>query len=749
MSNSSSITVRLHISGISPTNCSSADLHSRFSTFGQVVSVHHWPPPVNAVGQPQNFAYVTLTSTPQQLKRCMSLLSGTVWKGGKIRVGEARKDYRGGYGEEQDGLVQPINVRPKAKTDVDADGEAADGKRKKRRRIRADGVEDHKTFKSGVITEEDVKEGKVWGWRVTAAGHLLRPLQMRPAHPLPPVKVALTSASKGKEDESKNKKSRKSKAQQAKVAKDKTRARLQIIDPSRYGAVHLTQAMLDDGEDSQSSGEVWVCEEDEGDGNGKVRWVRRGGDEVEAEEVQLGGVHKPTAVAESSSDSSSSSEEESSSSSSDDSDSEESISSASSSLAERSTLQASPVEARQSGPAAPSQHFEPVAEGSFALQPYDPNEDDAFSEGYNEDAVLANAEKKAAQISTDEEKQRHANLLREMFGDSFKAADQILDGSRADEEESDDEGHWWESLKKGKQQQEPVRPTKQLEPVVEPQATQPAEPEEETEILPPAEVAETPAEAPAHVQPVSRRAALLAQMRAGKTQEEEAAASSRGFQPVARFEPSAASQDVEMEHAPESTSTDEPAAVWVHQSTSANGIMPPPAAPGFDVKMGSLKDMFKPQESSGLSISLFGGFGLGSEELDGDFDFQADEVEDEAADEHQMANKGMVDGVPSRWPQPDQPAKVVEEERRTGPLPFFFPHTTISSHPLHPLQALRSSSSYIPFSRNGITNEEINSKWEQRKLDLTQDYKRRHREGVKKKRRKVTGARGVQGGVVR
>ena len=37
------------------------------------------------------------------------------------------------------------------------------------------------------------------------------------------------------------------------------------------------------------------------------------------------------------------------------------------------------------------------------------------------------------------------------------------------------------------------------------------------------------------------------------------------------------------------------------------------------------------------------------------------------------------------------------------------------------------------------TEAEVRDKWEKRKAELTQDYKRRHREAIKKKRRRVGG----------
>jgi hypothetical protein len=85
-------TKRLHISGLTP-SLSAADLCSRFSAFGSVSQLSGFGA-LDANGNPKKFAYLTLDATEEKLKRCLSGLSGTVWKGAKLRVGESKPDYK-------------------------------------------------------------------------------------------------------------------------------------------------------------------------------------------------------------------------------------------------------------------------------------------------------------------------------------------------------------------------------------------------------------------------------------------------------------------------------------------------------------------------------------------------------------------------------------------------------------------------------------------------------------------------------
>jgi hypothetical protein len=62
-------TKRLHISGLTPA-ISEKDLNSRFSVFGIVKDVHGVGQ-LNAVGQPRNFAFLSLEATSENISKCM------------------------------------------------------------------------------------------------------------------------------------------------------------------------------------------------------------------------------------------------------------------------------------------------------------------------------------------------------------------------------------------------------------------------------------------------------------------------------------------------------------------------------------------------------------------------------------------------------------------------------------------------------------------------------------------------------
>jgi hypothetical protein len=104
------ISKRLHISGLTAA-LSSHDLERRLAAFGTVIALDGFGK-LDAVGQPRKFAYVTLETTKSQLSRCMwsqpfrsiglivvllslgmNVLSGSTWKGAKLRIGEAKPDF--------------------------------------------------------------------------------------------------------------------------------------------------------------------------------------------------------------------------------------------------------------------------------------------------------------------------------------------------------------------------------------------------------------------------------------------------------------------------------------------------------------------------------------------------------------------------------------------------------------------------------------------------------------------------------
>ena len=86
------ITKRLHVSGLTPA-ISPADLSQKLGSFGAVKALDGFGA-LDVLGRPRPFGYVTIETTRPKLARCMNLLSGVTWKGTKLRIGEAKPDFR-------------------------------------------------------------------------------------------------------------------------------------------------------------------------------------------------------------------------------------------------------------------------------------------------------------------------------------------------------------------------------------------------------------------------------------------------------------------------------------------------------------------------------------------------------------------------------------------------------------------------------------------------------------------------------
>ncbi|TFK86521.1 hypothetical protein K466DRAFT_600266 [Polyporus arcularius HHB13444] len=212
------ITKRVHISGLTPA-ITAKDLSDRLSSFGTVKSIDGFGL-LDAVGQPRKFAYVTLETTKGKLARCMNLLSGVTWKGAKLRLGEAKPDYRERIQKEHDELKRAAEA-------------SADEPAHKRRRLPRS-VQGVHARDMSLVTPENVSTRG--GWRVTPTGRLIRPMRMRPAHPLPePLDTAKPS-----------KKETKSGARvKTRTREPPSRARRKTIDPTKWGSQHLKGIFLE------------------------------------------------------------------------------------------------------------------------------------------------------------------------------------------------------------------------------------------------------------------------------------------------------------------------------------------------------------------------------------------------------------------------------------------------------------------------------------------------------------------------
>ncbi|SPO31176.1 uncharacterized protein UTRI_06025_B [Ustilago trichophora] len=247
---------RLHISGLTA-SFSQEDLIRRFSTFGTVIALDGLGKR-DALGQFRPYAYLTLQAPSQQIKRCMNLLSGSVWKGATLRIGEAKPDYQERLSLEKEKRRQQ-------------EEENANNPKKPKRLPSGMGFQ---SYNMEPVDQDAVKNGLAWGWKRTPAGHLVRPLRMRPSHPLPKPSHASTlerihagTAEEGEEDQGQSSRRR------ARVnPRPPTKAHRITIDPTRYGAIHLSGPLLESlavetgsstaafDVSSLGSGE-WHCEE--------------------------------------------------------------------------------------------------------------------------------------------------------------------------------------------------------------------------------------------------------------------------------------------------------------------------------------------------------------------------------------------------------------------------------------------------------------------------------------------------------
>ncbi|KAK0192347.1 hypothetical protein F5146DRAFT_1136115 [Armillaria mellea] len=199
------ITKRLHISGLTP-SLSPADLSKRLSTFGTVKALDGFEL-LDGVGQPRKFGYATLEATPAQLAKCLNVLSGSTWKGAKLRIGDAKPDFAQRIEKERVEAQDPLPPK------------------KKQRRSKYTAVE---AEDMSLVTPENVHLRA--GWTVTPLGRIMRPMRMRPERPLMPLSK---SPAEGKP----------SKKRKIPLV----RARRRTIDMRRWEGAHLTGVFLGGG----------------------------------------------------------------------------------------------------------------------------------------------------------------------------------------------------------------------------------------------------------------------------------------------------------------------------------------------------------------------------------------------------------------------------------------------------------------------------------------------------------------------
>ncbi|KZT10196.1 uncharacterized protein LAESUDRAFT_756380 [Laetiporus sulphureus 93-53] len=216
------ITKRLHVSGLTPA-ITPADLSQRLSGFGTVKALDGFGL-LDALGQPRKFGYVTLETTTKNFGRCMNLLGGVTYKGAKLRIGEAKPDFRERIAKEHEAVKR-------------AAAEAETEHPNKRRRLRR-GVQGVYAEDMSLVTSENASSRP--GWKVTATGRIVHPITMRPTHPLPePLPIARRAKSKDKD--------KKESGREKSAKAPPTRAWRRTIDPTKWGSQHLKGAFLDSG----------------------------------------------------------------------------------------------------------------------------------------------------------------------------------------------------------------------------------------------------------------------------------------------------------------------------------------------------------------------------------------------------------------------------------------------------------------------------------------------------------------------
>ncbi|KAF5316326.1 hypothetical protein D9619_006760 [Psilocybe cf. subviscida] len=212
------ITKRLIISGLTPA-ITADDISKRLTTFGTVKAADGFGLP-DGLGEPRKFGYVTLETTTTKLAKCMNLLSGSKWKGAKLRFGEAQPDY-----------AERIALENKKA--------AEEPPKKKRKRFGGVEAED-----MSPVTPETASSRP--GWKVSELGRITRPVKMRPAHPLTStpedkpkpkaVAVKFSDVKSAKDTEKKKKK---------RPRDPDSRARRRAIDMTKFGSTHLKGMFLD------------------------------------------------------------------------------------------------------------------------------------------------------------------------------------------------------------------------------------------------------------------------------------------------------------------------------------------------------------------------------------------------------------------------------------------------------------------------------------------------------------------------
>ncbi|ETS65130.1 hypothetical protein PaG_00188 [Moesziomyces aphidis] len=753
---------RLLVSGLTE-SFSKEELVRRFSTFGSVLALDGLGKR-DALGQFRPYAYLTLRAPQQQIQRCMNLLSGSVWKGATLRIGEAKPDFQQ--------RIQQENEKQRLE----------DQQRTAKVPRRLPPGMGFESARMEPVDEAAVESGSVWGWKRTPAGHLVRPLRMRPAHPLPRPSRASTLAHANANANVQQEDAQPESSRVTRVnPRPPTKAHRITIDPTRYGAIHLSGPLLESlaaetgaaeaGFDvaSLGSGE-WQCEEiDDGaaDASHRLvcwRYVAKDGVVLHEEFTRLpvrvvAAAHarneedvvdqldfdrfandadgdlfagfsstltpaKPAAHAHVVEPAAVAAEEV------DTADIDDLFSGLTSSAAGTNDLFSDlpPVPAKRAkvqtpaasvpAPAAPISTPTPKTKGTF-VPGLDPEEEDAanFSDGYDETTAATPAAKMADAV---EERQKTLALLGEMFGASDdEVAPAVV---AAQEEEVEQESESGESSSDASiigssSEVEDVEATPSSDSSPSSDAASEVELPDATD----AEVKDVAMEDAAAVDEVvpaamdgkSRRAAFLRSLAtpAGSTQ-----ASGGSYVPIARFDPASLAPSMPQESTPVAAEVQPARAV----TASATG-----EDVGSKVSMSTLKEMFRPQEptaSAGFSLGLDvkddsgAGFSL-LDSLGLDLELEEEPLDD--------TPPPTLAPIQTRYPA----SEVVHQQDEPKRLAPFFPSTAEAAW-----NGPNAQAAVLRWMRPR-TEEQRQDDWSRYKQSLTPAVKKRHREAARKHKR--------------
>ncbi|KAF7308153.1 hypothetical protein HMN09_00663000 [Mycena chlorophos] len=250
---------RLHISfqPSLPTHSSTGtadlqtSLRAHFSKFGNTVTAVDGLEALDGVGQPRRFGYVSVQGGEAGISKCVNSLSGSMWKGVKVRVGDAKPDYAQRIAAENASPPTPTRKRKRSTAGVHAPD-------------------------MSLVTPENAATRR--GWTVSAMGRVLRPMRMRPARPLPPPLDAVSSSSfktkKAKMGEGKRERKRK--------RDPDVRARRKTIDVTRWGSVQLKGMFLENAGAAKSEDDDLELKMDLVDEDGSSTSEDDDGDDEEA-----------------------------------------------------------------------------------------------------------------------------------------------------------------------------------------------------------------------------------------------------------------------------------------------------------------------------------------------------------------------------------------------------------------------------------------------------------------------------------